>query len=127
MSDSSPTEKIIIQTVEGPFEIFGVRVGPLVVHNTTGAKLLGRWTISHAHSGTAVRRDLCCQYSALALAKALKHLDWDFTVTIVAGKVKLGHHNAADLAKGSIICSSWPERCGRCAPRPRAIHGGPPK
>lgn len=122
MSNSSPTEAITIQTVGGEYEIFGVRVGPLAVYKSTGQEFQGRWTIGHIRTGFAVRRDMCCQYSALGLANAMYHLDWNFSATAAPGeKVKLGRHNKADIATAQSISRGWPERCGRCAPRPRPI------
>ena len=120
MSQSNPTEEITIQTETGPFEIFGVRIGPLAVYKSTGERFSGCWTIGHIQTGFAIRRDMCCEYSASGLANAIKHLDWDFKASVgKGGKVKIGRHNESHIAEARKISQNWPERCGRCAPRPR--------
>jgi hypothetical protein len=93
----------------GDEEVRGLRVGPLLVH--PDVRDLACYTVTHIQSGRAVRQGICCKVSAIALAKALKHLDWN--VTVDSGEMT-ARIPAALKAKAQEILRKWESSVHQC-------------
>lgn len=71
----------------------------------------GAWNLTHRPSGFAVRVNICCKASAVALAKALLSFDWNFTRQLKSTNVALPPQ--FDAPKALAIIHNWecPNHC----------------
>lgn len=99
----------------GTEDVTAKRVGPLAVHKEIRNE--SRWNVSHINTGRHVGLSLCCQDSAVKLAKALQHLNWDFTLTTEKWVEKFPEKVKEDMREAARIVHSWANPCAVCTPK----------
>jgi hypothetical protein len=65
------------------------------------------WTLTHARSGRAVKVGLCCRASAVALAEALKSLQWNFTMSRKYAMVPFPKRVRESMEEAGAIVRDW--------------------
>ncbi len=97
--------RLTLATFEGEKTIRALKVGEFFAVHASPLRL---FTLSHIPSGRAVQTGMCCQRSAVGLAKALKGFEWNYSLPHDSD-AKFPKRLQKSMRQAALVVGTW--RC----------------